>query len=223
MQQIFEADTVQRLIRRWGVLPAKGSIEDLVSPDTWARTKPFLAPAGIPEDYARQMEPWVLSMALTQATVVELGYDSEHGVDLDFLRRARGSKPIAELESAKSQIALFDDMDANMQELMLIDTLESIADMASYLSRLMEYWQSGDDDGVSMLFQEGHERRPELAPLYDVVITQRNIAMSDRIEAMMREGGSYFVVVGALHVVGESGIVATLVERGFEAERIATD
>ena len=92
--------------------------------------------------------------------------------------------------------------------------------MESFLAQLMDSWRSGDEELMATLLLASVEEYPDLAPLYDVLITQRNVKMSNRIDSMIRAGGTHFVVVGALHVIGEEGIVATLTRRGFRAERI---
>ena len=48
----------------------------------------------------------------------------------------------------------------------------------------------------------------------------RNHAMTDKLTGYLRQGGSYFVVVGAGHLVGEQGIVRLLEKRGYKPEQI---
>ena len=118
-------------------------------------------------------------------------------MDIEFIERS-GHKEIVQLESAEFQIALFDDMDPAMQELMLIDTVVTLEEMSSYLLELMDSWRSGDEEAMLSLFLSGLSERPELAPFYDLVFDQRNASMSARLEALVRAGGTHFVVVGAL-------------------------
>jgi hypothetical protein len=48
----------------------------------------------------------------------------------------------------------------------------------------------------------------------------RNIAMTGKIEDLLKTGKSYFVVVGAGHLVSEEGIVQQLAERGYSVEQL---
>jgi len=40
-----------------------------------------------------------------------------------------------------------------------------------------------------------------------------------KIEALIRQGGTYFVVVGAGHLVGDQSVIAMLRAKGYAVER----
>jgi uncharacterized protein YbaP (TraB family) len=44
--------------------------------------------------------------------------------------------------------------------------------------------------------------------------------MSSRIEEYLGAGGTYFVIVGAAHIVGEKGIVELLERKGYRADQL---
>jgi uncharacterized protein YbaP (TraB family) len=178
--------------------------------------------AGISETAANRMQPWLLSLLLVQAATDRMGYASDRGVDVDFLQRSGADKTIVQLESPASQIALFADMPRAIQVLMLEEAVLASQQMATWLPAVVRAWAQGDEGELTALFRSSLDQSPELAPFYDVIVTQRNISMSDRLEELIRAGGRHFVVVGALHTVGDTGIVATLRNRGFETERIRT-
>jgi uncharacterized protein YbaP (TraB family) len=52
------------------------------------------------------------------------------------------------------------------------------------------------------------------------MFTDRNLVMTDAIDAFLKQKGTRFVVVGAAHVVGEGGIVDLLQKRGRKVERV---
>jgi len=43
--------------------------------------------------------------------------------------------------------------------------------------------------------------------------------MTRKIEAMLKQPGNYFVVVGSGHLIGDRGIVNALREKGYGVER----
>ena len=47
--------------------------------------------------------------------------------------------------------------------------------------------------------------------------------MTARIAALLRTPGTYFVLVGAAHLIGDSGIVSRLAGQGIEGRRIDSD
>ena len=50
----------------------------------------------------------------------------------------------------------------------------------------------------------------DMQAVMEKVVYARNVRMTERIETYLARGGTYFVMVGAAHVVGERGIVARL-------------
>ena len=49
---------------------------------------------------------------------------------------------------------------------------------------------------------------------------ERNKRMTDRISQYLEEDSSYFVVIGAGHLIGENSIVDLLTKRGYTAKRM---
>jgi uncharacterized protein YbaP (TraB family) len=47
----------------------------------------------------------------------------------------------------------------------------------------------------------------------------RNNKMTVKIDDMLKQQGSTFVVVGSGHLIGEKGIVIALKEKGYDVER----
>jgi uncharacterized protein YbaP (TraB family) len=87
--------------------------------------------------------------------------------------------------------------------------------METIMSQLVDYWQSGDSEGLARLVIEDElEKYPEFRDLHRRMFDDRNHAMTDRIVEMQARGGTWFVVVGAGHLVGDQGIVSMLQRRG---------
>ncbi|MDD3449696.1 MAG: TraB/GumN family protein, partial [Gammaproteobacteria bacterium] len=55
--------------------------------------------------------------------------------------------------------------------------------------------------------------------LQERLFTERNAAMAERVTELLRRGGSYFVVVGAGHLVVGNGIVARLQRQGYRVRQ----
>jgi uncharacterized protein YbaP (TraB family) len=52
------------------------------------------------------------------------------------------------------------------------------------------------------------------------MFVKRNINMTQNISELLQTKQTYFVVVGAGHMVGDQGIVALLKDRGFTVKRL---
>ena len=84
----------------------------------------------------------------------------------------------------------------------------------------MEAWKRGNQPALERLIADSFAGGSTYDRLYRVLFTDRNLAMADKIEAMMRTGKTYFVVVGAGHLVGDDGIVSLLDARGYSLQRL---
>jgi len=59
-----------------------------------------------------------------------------------------------------------------------------------------------------------------IAPLFRKLFDERNIKMTSKIEGYLNAGGSYFVIVGAGHLIGERGMVELLKSKGYIVEQL---
>jgi uncharacterized protein YbaP (TraB family) len=68
------------------------------------------------------------------------------------------------------------------------------------------------------------EMRERFPGLYRRINVARNDAWVERLDARLRSPGTEdtLVVVGALHLLGEDGVVEKLRARGYEVERICS-
>jgi uncharacterized protein YbaP (TraB family) len=61
---------------------------------------------------------------------------------------------------------------------------------------------------------------PQLKPLMTKLFDDRNTAMTAKIERFLQKPNSYFVAVGAGHLVGDQGIVSQLLRKNFSVEQL---
>jgi uncharacterized protein len=92
--------------------------------------------------------------------------------------------------------------------------------MRALSARLFEAWERGDLDALESETISPARDDPELRAFYEKVYLARNQSMAQRIDALLREGRTYLIVVGAGHVVGEQGIPALLSRSGHRILRI---
>ena len=86
----------------------------------------------------------------------------------------------------------------------------------SLLDPLYRAWLAGDLDELDrLLLREERAANPEFEPVYEKLYDRRNIAMAERLQALLRGEGSYFVIVGAGHLVGDKGIIRLLTDAGY--------
>ena len=89
------------------------------------------------------------------------------------------------------------------------------------MADMVRYWKTGDKEKMNkMLFEDALNEYPAFSAIYDSLFYERNHQMVSKIDEMLKQQGSYFVVVGSGHLIGEKGIVNALKEKGYKIKRL---
>ncbi len=193
-----------------------------VSAETYALLQTEANKLGLPMEIINVQKPWFLSMALEAMELMKLGYDPNQGVDNYFLSRARG-KTILELENVDEQLGLLSNLSDPEQQLLLLLTLKDLQNVAQEIGPLVRSWQTGDTQKMESIIAKTPRDDPRLKPIYEKLLTDRNLKMLSKIEGYLKERGAYFVVVGAGHLIGSRGIVGLLREKGYRVEQLGEE
>lgn len=174
---------------------------------------------------AMQMfEPWFVGLMVTITEMTNYGLDPALGLDAHLAKRAQeAGKPTSGLETGEQQIAFLDGMDRKEQLQFLQESLESTGEEGrKEIEKLHGAWRDGD--AQAMWKDMAVEMRDQFPALYNRINVERNDVWVPKVEAMLNDanGGNTLVVVGALHLLGEDGVVEKLQANGFEVERICT-
>jgi uncharacterized protein YbaP (TraB family) len=202
-------------------LPVGQTLDQVLPPPTWDRLTEFLRTHGQPVEPFRRFEPWLVMTMVTSFLFAEAGLPPAGGVDLRFTARAEGKKPIVALETPESQLALLDALPIDVQAVMLGQMLERQAETRADAVRLYEAWRLGDLDAIELETEGMSRTDPKLREFHERVYLARNRSMAGRIDELLREPKTWFVVVGAGHMVGSEGIPALLAARGHRVARVA--
>jgi uncharacterized protein YbaP (TraB family) len=196
------------------------TFEKHVSLQTYDLVKKELERLGVPLELMGKQKPWFLALTLASLEIVKLGFDPNYGIDRYFLSKAEGKKKILELESFDYQINLFSKLTEREQELLLLYMLNDIKVVEQELNKLVQAWTSGDTKGVESIITRSLEEDKGLSPIYEKLIYERNRSMASKIEDCLKTGESYFIIVGAGHLVGKRGIIQILKGKGFLVEQM---
>ncbi|HTV19849.1 MAG TPA: TraB/GumN family protein, partial [Polyangiaceae bacterium] len=162
--------------------------------------------------------PWFVALTLTTQSLEREGFSAEHGIDEHFRRAAAGHKRIEALETVDGQLSLFASLSADAEEQLLRQTLEEVDAYAGELDAAFRLWSSGDASGIDQLLVASMQG--EYPDLFQRLFTDRNRAMTERLIELARVPGHYFVVVGAGHLVGKTGILSLLASRGIVSQQL---
>ena len=211
-------------VDRHGRYPPGGDIRQRLAPDTLARLSAALHAEGISVGSMAHLKPWLIANLLLSMRLEREGYRRSEGVEEKLLTQARrrGIK-VVELESAESQLALFDSMNDIESERYLRETLDGLADgsVLRQAGRIIEAWRSGDTAALDALLQDTTAGSTVIADFTRrKLLGRRNADMAGQIDALMTRGGVIFVGVGLLHLLGDNGLPQLLAQRGYLVERV---
>ncbi|WP_101924695.1 MULTISPECIES: TraB/GumN family protein [Luteimonas] len=188
----------------------------------WVQTNlPRLQALGMSAQTLQLFEPWFASLILTTTELGRYGLEPALGLDANLGRQATDAgKPTAGLETAGQQIEFFDGMGRVEQVQMLQEALTQTDAGQAEIERLHSAWRSGDAE--TLWAQMAVDMRARFPALYARINTERNDAWLPKLEQMLQETGDTLVVVGALHLLGEDGVVDKLAAKGYTVERVCT-
>jgi uncharacterized protein YbaP (TraB family) len=218
VDQISKMD-VQKLVES-AFYSGDETLEKHLSPEAFELVKKQLTELGGSIETANKYRPWFLALSLASIEIVKLGFDPNHGIDRYFLSKATEKKKIVELESLEYQINLFSALSEKDQELFLLLTLRDIKVLEQELDQLIKAWTAGDEKGIELIMTKSIKENKKLIPIYEKLVVERNRKMVSKIEDYLKEKETFFVIVGAGHLVGSQGIIELLKGKGFLIEQL---
>ena len=183
------------------------TLKDHLPIDLYRRTLIAAGQNGLTEAMLAPLRPWFAAITLTQAALERTGYRGEFGVDQHFAKRANdGGKPIVGLETLLEQLGYLASVGDN-QTLMLESTLDELPELEKGFAEVMAAWQNGDQATLINLLKEEMAPPKLQAWLEQTLLAERNRNWVKKWPGLPNES---FIVVGALHLYGEQGLLALL-------------
>jgi len=206
-----------------------GSLLDSeLPPATAARLQAWLATnaqmlqaSGLTAERLQMFEPWFVGLMISMTEMTRQGLDPKLGLDQHFIDAAGAAgKRTGGFETGAQQIAFLDGMD-KVEQVQFLDEALAQAE-GDELQKLHAYWRAGDADAIWS--QMGADMRDRYPKLYRHINVERNAAWLPKIEQMLATPGTddTLVVVGALHLLGEDGLVKKLRAKGYAVERVCS-
>lgn len=188
---------------------------------TWKALQAYAQAQGLPVAALQHYKAWFVALMVMMAESQKAGVAPALGLDQHFMQRAaQAGKATAGLESAESQIALFDGMGAQAQLQFLQETLADAPRMQQQMDELLGAWRQADEAALERLGLR--DLRRDYPALYQSVNLARNRAWLPRVETLLRDShrDNALVIVGALHLLGDDGLVRQLARKGYRVQRL---
>jgi uncharacterized protein len=195
------------------MLPEGETLSHVLGPGLHAA---FLARAqhfGLDGEAMERFQPWFAAMALEQMALIQAGYEAKAGVDMQLTQSATADhKPIVALETMSEQLGFFSHLTLEEQRQFLRSALNDLDTAGSDTAAVVRAWERGDVRELERLFREEAAESPQLMRL---LTTERNRKWLPRIAALLGDDHDDMVVVGAMHLIGDDGLVALLKRQGY--------
>jgi len=197
-----------------GEYPKGDNLKNHVDPRTYVYLRRFFASRNVPEEKFSRYRPWLLDILLSSPPpqYYQLGIEN-------FLKqRAQAtSKPIAGLETGGEHNAIFSGLNDKQAEALLLTLFINAGRAESKTVNIFDAWRRGDADLLTRKTRESFSNFPFMA---ERLLDARNRNWIPKIENYLRSGQVYFVVVGAAHMGGSSGLLALLRQGGCKIEQL---
>lgn len=211
---------MEELTMQYGEYQSGDSLENHIPEDLYSQLNEEFGELGLDIRLFNNFKPWMIATTLETLRMMEYGYRIEHGIDFYLMEEAVDSnKVILDLETIEYQLELFSIIPDDLWILSLKDYIED-PNIEEELNQMFSYWENGNADGIETLIFQGIDEYPELAPFYEELIYERNFNMVDKIETFLNDNETYFIAVGAGHLVGDNGIISLLEEKDYTVNQL---
>ncbi|MCY3024360.1 MAG: TraB/GumN family protein, partial [Planctomycetota bacterium] len=204
-----------------GAYKGEDTLSKSLSKPTLDLLNAYYTKSGMPPGAFDKFRPWMVATTIAMLELQKLGFGTDLGIDLHFLKAAGDKKEVLELESIESQMNLLSGFSAELQDTFLAQTLGDLGDVKDFINKAVGAWKNGDAKALNdLMVLKPLQKHPEMKPVLDKLIDERNVQMTAKVDGYLKGKGVYFVVVGAGHLVGDKGVVALLAARNYKVEQV---
>lgn len=212
-----KTETVAPLLVKYG-FDLKTPLKDKLKPETMVAVRAAMKTFPGGGQMVEFMQPWTAATLIQMLPAMQSGMTANSGADMTISRDlTTAGQTVRYFETVEGQLRILADLPLDVQIRMLEDTLAG-EDYAEQMEVDEDAWLNGDVQAYgSAMAIEMRDSRPAF---YEALLRRRNQAWVVILTREMRGRGVEMVNVGALHLVGEDGLVAQLRKRGYVVERI---
>jgi uncharacterized protein YbaP (TraB family) len=181
--------------------------------DTLQTLETYLKSKGLPFDSMLKFKPGFLSVTLTGIELQRLGLIGI-GVDEFYsLRALNEKKPIKHLETVNEQLEILSSMGEGNENSFISYSLAEMKNLPELFPTMKNAWRTGDNAKLRMVaLAPWKDKFPQV---YRSILTQRNNCWMPKIKNMLQTKEVEFILFGALHLVGDDGILQQLNDAGY--------
>jgi uncharacterized protein YbaP (TraB family) len=201
-----------------GTLKDGTTLKATIGDDRYRRVAAECERLGVPMEAADMLQPWSLGLQLLEMQYMQLGFDPQQGVEQQLQQRAQADgKAISGLETMEEQLGVLQGMSYPDQARFLDLVVTEMHDVEGETQSVVAAWRTGDSAKLAALLSDEYKSFPAL---YRLLVSDRNKHWVPQIERLLKGNQDYFVVVGALHLVGDGGLLELMRREGYKPEAL---
>ncbi|WP_108649658.1 TraB/GumN family protein [Dongshaea marina] len=211
------SDEQQRTIDALTTLPEGTQLSQELTPDLYQKTIQQARALGLSNTTIQSLQPWYLATLMMAIATENAGYSSQYGIDLHFLKQASASdKPNFALESISEQFEYLSGM-GTLQSSFLETTLNQLPQLPKELKKILVSWKSGDLEQLQAHLQQPNAPKPLKQYINQQLLERRTQHWVTELIKLKQP--QIFVVVGALHLGDNNGLLKGLEREGYQLQR----
>lgn len=212
---------VQAKMASFATLPEGQSLKGILNEDTYSQLEEFLAERQIPVAAFDRLTPAAASLGLAVLELQRLGLGNPaSGVDQFYsLKTKDAEKTALYLESIDEQIGFLNEFNKADPNLVIQSSIESSEDLSANWEKGLKAWRAGDLETLGDSLG-ADDMRADFPDIYRVLVTDRNNRWLVEIKEMFDSKEVELLLVGALHLADDIGLVEQLREEGYKVEQL---
>lgn len=187
------------------------TLQTILRPDVWSELEKTIKKNKVLL-FPQHMDAAFVSFTLPILIWQKQGYQA--GIDEVLYKRAKQQGKIIEgLETFDEQLSALKALKKIDPNSLIIEMLKELADPKLSLDKLITDLYRGDQRGLKELITTYKQNQDDT--FYQRMLVHRNQAWLIKIEGYIQDGIPTLIVVGAMHLVGEEGLLEQLAKQGY--------
>ena len=171
----------------------------------------------LPMAHLLKMKPAMLLTMLSIAELDKAGIKTE-GIDKFYATKAiADQKELLFLESAEMQLYLLSNLCEGNENAFTIYSLNELKKSVQLVTKLIADWRIG---GSKLGEKESMEMKEKWPEIYQPMLVDRNNKWLPKIEQYFDDAATEFVLVGAMHLYGDDGLLNLLTQKGYKVKQM---
>jgi len=215
-EQKQKAD-IEAFVKENGLLPQGMALPSLLIGEVRKDYTHVVALTDVQPELLTPMRPWLAALTLQAGLAGKQHLSPASGVDrtiYDSVSKRPGVQFRA-FETLDGQLRLLMPQDQALEVQEFDASLKEMLNEKAQIKDLLAAWEHGDVRKLHALMAAGFKGNPKAEK---AMITDRNARFATQLKTMLAEDHTFFITVGAAHLVGPKGVPALLRREGYKVD-----